>query len=208
MDRTIPMLCIGLVFGAGIGFTVAAGNGITLEGHDHSNPLHHDAHAGHSAKRALKLLDDAPPWMTPEDICTTDNTRGTAAHAHGKPLFLDTGPDAPDVTVTLKPDPSTGWNLHIATTNFRFAPNNASRHHVAGEGHAHVYINGKKHGRVYGDWVHLDDLPQGPLARSIVRVGLYTNDHRAIYVGGRIVADEVVMTAGTVRQAEASQAKP
>ena len=36
MDRSIAMLLIGLIFGFGLGFVVAAANGITLDGHDHA----------------------------------------------------------------------------------------------------------------------------------------------------------------------------
>ena len=36
MDRRLSMLLIGLVFGGGIGFTIAAGNGVTFDGHDHA----------------------------------------------------------------------------------------------------------------------------------------------------------------------------
>lgn len=37
MDRSIAMLIIGLIFGGGLGFVIAAANGITLNGHDHSH---------------------------------------------------------------------------------------------------------------------------------------------------------------------------
>lgn len=37
MDRSIAMLLIGLIFGFGLGFVVAAANGITLGGHDHGS---------------------------------------------------------------------------------------------------------------------------------------------------------------------------
>lgn len=36
MNTGLPLLVIGLIFGGGIGFTIAAANGITLDGHDHS----------------------------------------------------------------------------------------------------------------------------------------------------------------------------
>lgn len=45
MDRSIAMLLIGLVFGFGLGFVVAAANGITLDGHDHS--ADHGGHEEH-----------------------------------------------------------------------------------------------------------------------------------------------------------------
>ncbi|PWK56984.1 hypothetical protein C8D95_103220 [Silicimonas algicola] len=36
MNRAIAMLLIGLALGFGIGFVVAASNGVTLDGHDHA----------------------------------------------------------------------------------------------------------------------------------------------------------------------------
>lgn len=114
-------------------------------------------------------------------------------HAHDTPIALDAGPDAPALRVTLTPDPMSGWNLRMAARNFRFAPENASLDHVPGEGHAHVYVNGSKVMRAYGDWVHLGSLPEGEVT---VRAALYSNDHRPLLVDGTPVGDEVVVSVG------------
>lgn len=37
MNTALPLLVIGLLFGGGVGFTIAAANGITLDGHDHAD---------------------------------------------------------------------------------------------------------------------------------------------------------------------------
>lgn len=160
MDRSIPLLLIGLVFGGGIGFVTAASNGVTLDGHDHSDPAHHGAGVSHD-------------------------------HGHSMPYDVPAGADAPGVSVQVTPDPATGWNLHVMPTAFRFAPENASRAHVPGEGHAHVYVNGAKLARLYGDWMHIGELPEGKVK---IGVGLYTNDHRPIHAGGVAVADEITVT--------------
>ena len=123
MDRSLPLLIIGLVFGGGIGFTVAAANGITLGGHDHADPAHHGNHA---------LADTA------------------GSHDHSTLLSMAADASAPSLAVHAMRDPASGWNLHVITENFTFSPQNASRDHVPGEGHAHVYINGVKLGRFYG----------------------------------------------------------
>ncbi len=153
MDRTIPMLLIGLVFGGGLGFTLAAANGVTLDGHDHADPAHHGPAA--------------------------------TAHAHDETLNLPAGPDAPALSLVLHDDPGGGWNLELVTRNFRYAPENASRDHVPGEGHAHVYVNGVKILRSYGPWLHLATLPDG---RADIHVTLTSNDHRALAVNGRPVS--------------------
>lgn len=151
-DRSLALLAIGLVFGGGIGFVLAAGYEITLDGHDHgagTSAASAGPHAGHDG--------------------------------HAAPLSLPPGPDAPTLNMTLTPDPASGWNLRVITTGFRFAPEHASQHHVPGEGHAHVYINGGKFARLYGPWMHLPTLPPGPVT---VEATLNANDHRPLVVGG------------------------
>lgn len=164
IDRSLPLLLIGLVLGGGIGFTIAAANGITLDGHDHRHAVPTDADAN-----------------APRD----------GAHPHPTALSLPENDAAPRLQVEAFRDPSAGWNLHLRTENFTFAPRNASRAHVPGEGHAHVHVNGVKHSRIYGPWVHLDDLPTGNVA---VEVTLNANDHRPLAVGGTLVAATALIT--------------
>lgn len=161
MNTALPMLAIGLIFGGGIGFTIAAANGITLDGHDHS--AHHGA------------MD-----------------HGGAEHAalHEAILALPEDGDAPRLAIAVDQDPMSGWNLQIITENFTFSPENASRDHIPGEGHAHVYIDGVKLGRFYGPWVHLDGLPEGTVE---VRVGLFSNDHRQLSVGDAALSETVII---------------
>lgn len=61
MNTGLPLLVIGLLFGGGIGFTIAASNGITLDGHDHS------AHGtpGHGAADHGEVLSLAPSPTAP-----------------------------------------------------------------------------------------------------------------------------------------------
>lgn len=151
MDRSIALLVIGLVFGSGIGFTIAAANGVTLDGHDHST---HSGHSDHSEH---------------------------AGHDHGETVSLPAGSDAPTLTIEAFPDPVSGWNLRVITTNYRFAPENAGGDNVSGEGHAHVYINDQKLGRLYAEWMHLSNLPAGEVS---VKVSLNANDHSPLAVDG------------------------
>lgn len=138
MNTGLPLLVIGLIFGGGIGFTLAAANGITLDGHDHG------AHgvAGHG-----------------------DMDHG--GESHGELLSLAPSASAPSLAIAAMADPMSGHNLHIMVENFTFSPENASLAHVEGEGHAHVYINGEKLGRFYGPWVHLDGLPGGEVVVEV-----------------------------------------
>jgi len=170
MGKPLAFLAIGLCFGGGLGYFVAAANNATLDGHDHSQ----HGHAGPASKSAEKAS-------------------GAKGHAHHhKTIALDAGPDAPTLAMDLVKDSAAGWNLHIQVTRFRFAPESVNKAHKAGEGHAHVYINGKKIARVYGPWLHLGSLRKG---KATVSVTLNANDHSALTVGGKPlkVSKEIVV---------------
>ncbi|WP_037547442.1 hypothetical protein [Stappia stellulata] len=187
MDRTIPLLLLGLFFGAGIGFTAAATNGIVVSGHDHSDPAHHS------------------PGMTGASTAHASSGREGLAHAshgHDEILSLIAGPNAPQLGIEVLQDPASGWNLHIETRNFRFAPEHASGAHVDGEGHAHIYINGEKVARHYGNWFHIATLPTGT---NSVEVTLNANDHRALAVGSKPLRAKHTVTVDRAGASSASR---
>lgn len=161
MSRSLALFAIGLVFGCGAGFVTAAANGVTFDGHDHSDPGHH----GGSHAEAM-------------------------AHDHSTAINLPAGPDAPGLEIALTPDPMAGWNLHVMPQNFRFAPENASRSDAPGEGHAHVYVNGEKLARLYGNWMHIPDLPKGEVE---VEVSLNANSHSPLTVDDMPVSSSITV---------------
>jgi hypothetical protein len=159
MDRSLPLFLIGIVFGGGLGYAIAAASGASFEPHDHSNPAHHMGGMDHGAD-------------------------------HGEPLDVS-GPDAPRLSLRLHPDPKSGYNVELLTENFAFSPLNASGENVPGEGHAHVYVNGVKLGRVYGNWLHLEALPKGEVE---IMVSLNANDHSPLAVDGVPVTASEILT--------------
>lgn len=86
-------------------------------------------------------------------------------------------------------DPMSGWNIHVEVSNFRFAPESASLAHMDGEGHAHLYINGKKIARMYSDWIHIPEFLRG---NNEIRVTLNSNDHQTLTVEGRAIEKVVI----------------
>jgi hypothetical protein len=76
-------------------------------------------------------------------------------------------------------DKKSGWNVSFNTKNFNFAPENASEDHVDGEGHAHLYVDGKKVNRLYSNNYYIEDLEPGG---HTIRVSLNTNDHREFHL--------------------------
>lgn len=164
MSRSLALFAIGLVFGGGAGFVLAASNGVTFDGHDHGDPAHHGVGATESM-----------------------------AHDHSTPVNIAAGSDAPSVSIEAFKDPMSGWNLKVTPVNFAFSPENASRADVPGEGHAHVYANGDKLGRLYGNWYHLTNLPKGDVE---IKVSLNANSHSPLMV------DSVPVEATTVIQVD------
>lgn len=155
MNKPLALLAVGLVLGGLTGFMFAAGYGITLDGHDHGDHgVHNMAHGNGDHADHMK---------------------------HGEMLSLSAGPTAPTLKMMVMPDPASGWNLHIMTENFRFAPENASLDHVDGEGHAHVYVDGEKIARHYAPWMHIANLEPG---ERVIAVSLNANDHRQLGIDG------------------------
>lgn len=131
MAKPIAFLGIGLFFGAGLGFLIAATSGVQLEGHDHDHGAGVHDHAVHD--------------------------HGDGVHA----ALTEAGLPAPVLTLTLHPDGAQTRNLHIGVEHFAFDPEGVNGPHVPGRGHAHLYLNGVKIARAYGPWMQLDALPVG-----------------------------------------------
>ena len=121
---------------------------------------------------------------------STERLGAIAPTPHDKVVSLPSGPQAPSLVLEIQKDPVAGWNLHVGTENFRFSPENASGDHVSGEGHAHVYVNGEKLARLYGNWIHIGQLPKGSVTVSAT---LNSNDHRALEVGGKPLKAEITV---------------
>ncbi|WP_298859193.1 hypothetical protein [uncultured Sulfitobacter sp.] len=165
--RKIMIFVIGLTFGIAGGFTVAAGSGIKIEGHDHAEMDH--STMDHSA---------------------TGHSDAGHAMLHDMPLEIDAA-SAPTIDIMVTKDLMAGYNLHVVADGFRFAPKSASLAHVAGEGHAHIYVNGVKLARLYSDWYHLDTLPKGDVE---IEVSLNSNDHRPLALDGTLITAKKIVT--------------
>ncbi len=95
------------------------------------------------------------------------------------------------VRVKASKDRMMGWNLQVRTRAFRWAPGRASSAHRAGEGHAHLFVDGKKVTRLYGPWFFLGELSPG---RHKVKVTLNGNDHSDYVRAGKPIAATAVVT--------------
>ncbi len=99
--------------------------------------------------------------------------------------------DAPSVKLYADADPKGGWNLKIVTKNFEFTPEDVNGDDVLGTGHAHIYVDGEKLGRVYSNNYYLNALGDGD---HEITVSLNTNSHADYVVDGVEVADTIEVT--------------
>lgn len=111
-------------------------------------------------------------------------------HSHDEGIEVGDSDPVPTIAVTAEPDSVAGVNVHLETTGFEFSPEHASTEHVDGEGHAHVYVDGEKVGRVYENWIHLGSVTPG---EHEIRVELNANSHSPLLVDGEPVDETVTV---------------
>jgi len=131
----------------------------------HDSDMKHDADMAHHGEDA-------------------SNTGEQLTHSHNKIIDTSTWKNQPAITLTAHKDDKSGWNLHVMTSNFLFAPKHVNKIAIEGEGHAHLYINGRKDRRLYTPWHHLEYL--GPGTHSIT-VTLNANDHSHLTIGNELI---------------------
>ena len=117
------------------------------------------------------------------------------AHTSGATSVHEIAQEAsPQATLEIKKDPTGGFNVHVVTRNFVWRPEMASMKHVPGEGHAHVYLDGRKIMRIYNEWFHLNTYQfstrSGEQLLSIEFVG---NDHAPYTIQGLPVGTEQIV---------------
>ena len=154
-----------LLFGLG----AIAGPAIADMGHDHGHDHSHD--------------------HTPE---TMPHSEGHGDHGHHGMLEISEGQPVPQVMIEAYPDPVAGWNLHIMTENWEFAPEQVNTSSIPSEGHAHLYVNGEKVTRIYSEWYYLPSLPPG---EHLLTVGLNANGHESLMYNGEVIEASVKVIA-------------
>jgi hypothetical protein len=98
----------------------------------------------------------------------------------------------PTIAFDASKDSMGGWDIHVTTTNFTFTPEHLNGVPVAGEGHAHLYIDNNLI-IMLGPWYHIDSLSPGV---HTIRAGLFNNDHSAYSINGtHIEAQQQINTS-------------
>jgi hypothetical protein len=127
-------------------------------------------------------------------------SNNATVHAHEQfELGKDTK-NIPTVKVLAVQDKKAGWNLSLVTSNFSFTPEDVNGKDVVGEGHAHLWVDGEKITRLYGNHYYIDALSQGD---HEITVTLNTNSHKDYVVDGKQIADTITVTEDRVANASA-----
>jgi hypothetical protein len=128
-------------------------------------------------------------------------------HSH-TPIALPQGAKQPRLSISLAKDVMSGYNLTLTTENYQLgAPplttdmqqlmtmSTAMNDQVV-SGHAHLYINGQKIQRIYGQQVH---LPANLFKQGINSISVTLNDHVHRYWtvnNKKILATIMINTSG------------
>ncbi|MFE8700062.1 hypothetical protein ACFYKX_05420 [Cytobacillus sp. FJAT-54145] len=101
------------------------------------------------------------------------------------------GTTSPKVDVRVSQDLSGTYYLKVTTYDFTFAPEKVgSMTPSFQEGHAHLYINGEKVNRLYGEYYNIGSLKPG---RNVVKVSLHSNNHGALFFKGKPIEKSIVV---------------
>ncbi|MEX0720166.1 MAG: DoxX family membrane protein [Balneolaceae bacterium] len=84
------------------------------------------------------------------------------------------------------------YNLHVELENWEFTPEKTGEETVANEGHIHIYINGIKAGRMYGNWFYLGELDPG---EYFITLSLNGNDHTSFVADGEVIRADTTFVA-------------
>jgi len=116
---------------------------------------------------------------------------GDGMHDHSGQAVVDISP-VPTIALSAEEDSKSGYNLRLVTENFTFTPEMVGGENVQGQGHAHVYVNGNKIARVYGEWIHIpaEELNAG---ENTISATLNANNHNEWYVDGESVQAEITV---------------
>ena len=117
-----------------------------------------------------------------------------AAHGHGEAsahdhaMAEDYGTIESEVPISIdiaaEVDDSGNVSVEVMTEGWLWTPENVDGEHVPGEGHAHIYVDDVKIGRVYDPTHLLEGLEPG---ERQVRVTLNTNSHSELTYDGKAV---------------------
>jgi hypothetical protein len=124
-----------------------------------------------------------------DDSHSPGQGHGGMNHDH-QPVEIPQGQPVPQIDLVVHSDSMQGWNLEVKVSNFEFTPSQVNQADQLDEGHAHLYVNGEKVTRIYGNWFYIKNLEPG---ENQIKVTLNTNGHKALYYQGQPIEDTEII---------------
>ncbi|AFZ47481.1 hypothetical protein Cyast_1519 [Cyanobacterium stanieri PCC 7202] len=118
------------------------------------------------------------------------HTQENEHHHHHTSIDVSDHNLIPRVQIEVLEDAMKGWNVKISTENFDFVPDTVNQESSINQGHGHLYINGEKITRIYGNWHYISELPKG---ENEIKITLNTNLHEELIYQGEIIGDRTVI---------------
>jgi len=116
------------------------------------------------------------------------------AYAHGDGTHVMPVDQAPTVAAAVAWDSmNQGINVNIQTDRFTFAPESVGKGYVAGQGHAHLEIDGNDVGRAYAPNVYIP-IAAFDAGKHTLTVELEANDHQHYLAGTDEETGEDILT--------------
>ncbi|SEN71498.1 hypothetical protein SAMN05192533_11842 [Mesobacillus persicus] len=113
------------------------------------------------------------------------------AHLNHEVVEIPEGYRIPSVKTTVTQDLSGTWLLKVETNDFKFTPEKVGENSPSyNEGHAHLYINGEKINRLYGQYYNLGTLKSGI---NEIKVTLHSNNHGALVYKAKAIEDTTIV---------------
>lgn len=80
-----------------------------------------------------------------------------------------------------------GYDIHVELDNWTFTPEQVGKPYTENQGHIHVYVDGKKAGRMYTNWFYLGKLAKG---KHKVAITINGDDHTAFTIEDKMIGEE------------------
>ena len=138
------------------------------------------------------------------DNNATDMTDGEHQHDDdAAAAYAWDGPEVPQLEVAVSGDPESGWDVAATITGFTFTDPTRTDH-VPGEGHTHVFVDGRLISMSYEPVVHVPYLEPG---EHEAMVTLSRNDHADYSIDGELIMAMATFTVpGDVVNADSAVA--
>lgn len=130
---------------------------------------------GYAGGRAYKTYEVKMSEMHNEG--KHENMANHSTMEHNDKELVDPTVYAPKILkLEAAKDTMSGYNIKLATSNFKFSPEEVGGPVTQNAGHIHVYVNDVKVGRGYSAWYHIPDS-YFKTGTNTISVTLNANNH-------------------------------